>query len=201
MGLDMYLTKRNILFGEDKERFIEATNIIEECDKKSQEAWYIFIDEEARKRGYSSVVDVPCEQMNIIRDDANKYMENNEEVDVLVGKIGAAKREVELIYKSEDVGYWRKHADLNEYFTKLYHDRGFSDEFNCKNLILSKEDCEEVLELAKDIRNGVAEIETGCGFFWGETTDDDWDETIRIFSSVLESTNFKTHEIVYSCWY
>ena len=48
-----------------------------------------------------------------------------------------------------NVGYWRKHSDLQGYMEDLYRDKGGTGEFNCVDLILSKEDCEDVIEYSR----------------------------------------------------
>lgn len=105
-----------------------------------------------------------------------------------------------------DVVYWRKHADLNEYFTSLYYKKtpeAFQvEEFNLTRLILTKED---ILELIEKIKQELAKpgsvFEEGNGFFWGETDLEDWKYTLDKLNMALETTDFENETLYYECWY
>lgn len=104
--------------------------------------------------------------------------------------------------KIEEIAYWRKHADLNEYLTQLAEQRNVIDKegyFNGQYLVLSKEDIEKLLELIKLYLKGEYEFKKGVGFFWGETRKDDWIYTKEVLEKVLKETNFEKESILYCC--
>lgn len=124
---------------------------------------------------------------------SKKYIERESLINKYSSKIDSMKNE-------KEVGYFRKHSDLHGYFGNLYRERGGEEEFNCVPLVLSKEDCEDVLQLAKNVLNG-EEAEHHSGFFWGSSTEDDWKETVDVFSSILKETDFEKFDIVYNSWW
>lgn len=104
-----------------------------------------------------------------------------------------------------EVGYWRKHADLNEYFTDLYCAKTPEEcqrEFNLERLILTKDD---ILDLIEKVLQEIAKPGTvfakGSGFFWGESIREDWIDTLNILNKVIKQTDFETQTIYYECWY
>lgn len=103
-----------------------------------------------------------------------------------------------------NVGYWRKHSDLQGYMEDLYRDKGGTGEFNCVDLILSKEDCEDVIEYSRKrlqrSSQGIEDEHT-TGFFFGETQDSDWADTIDIFNKVLAETDWENETVYYSSWW
>lgn len=106
----------------------------------------------------------------------------------------------------QNVAYWRKHADLNEYFTQLYYQKTPDEyqvaEFNCATLILTKEDILDLMQkVLREIANPGTEFETGSGFFWGETHREDWFHTLDQLNTIMETTDFEKETIYYSCWY
>jgi hypothetical protein len=62
----------------------------------------------------------------------------------------------------EEIAYWRKHNRLEGYFSKLYHDRGGTDQFNLEKVELSLEDLDK---LEKVIEN--EDLPETQGFFFG----------------------------------
>lgn len=107
----------------------------------------------------------------------------------------------------EDVGYWRKANAINRWFQEnCYHG---DDEFNCIKVIVTKKNLQELISICKGILNHEISpyvLPRGQGFFFGSTTYDDWyyedlKDTIKICEDVLKETNFKTHRILYHCWW
>lgn len=99
------------------------------------------------------------------------------------------------------MGYFRKHSDLNAYITNLYLERGGEEEFNCIPFVLTEEDIRDILEKTLDSINGKSAFARGTGFFWGQTLIEDHKEAAKIFTDILEKTDFETETIVYHCWY
>lgn len=130
------------------------------------------------------------EQIRLHCEDIDKkyeyYINNKEKVDSLC--LG-------------ELGYFRKHSDLHGYFEDLYTERGGTEEFNCVKLILSKEDIEKVIEIADSELNGENVVPESRGFFWGESSKYDWEETKKVFSEILETTDFETETVYYDSWW
>lgn len=107
-------------------------------------------------------------------------------------------------YEPIEIGYWRKHSDLQGYMENLYKDKDGTGEFNCVDLILSKEDCEDVIEYSRKrlqrSSQGIEDEHT-TGFFFGETQDSDWTDTIDIFNKVLAETDWENETVYYSSWW
>ena len=59
----------------------------------------------------------------------------------------------------ERFAYWRKHTELDNWMRELYHSRGHTEEFNCIDLELFKEDLDnferDVLYTRQSIDNNV----------------------------------------------
>ena len=107
-------------------------------------------------------------------------------------------------YEPIEIGYWRKHSDLQGYMEDLYINKGGTEEFNCVDLILSKEDCEDIIEYSRQrlqrSSQGIEDEHT-TGFFFGETQDSDWTDTIDIFNKVLAETDWENETVYYSSWW
>lgn len=118
--------------------------------------------------------------------------------------ISIVKNNEEYKYHSDNIGYWRKHADLQGYMSDLYYNRDGTGDFNCKKLILSKEDCENVITWSQEQISLILnqqDVEHTTGFFFGSTDLSDHQKTIEIFSKVLEETDFENETIYYDSWW
>jgi hypothetical protein len=96
------------------------------------------------------------------------------------------------IESQEELMYWRKHADLNGYMEKMYHQQGHMHDFNGQPLELDKDD---LLEL-KAIIEGDG-LETASGFFWGYSTPEDDIPTLEFIDKALQA--IKDGKVVYYC--
>lgn len=140
-------------------------------------------------------------------DAANKFLDvyvKNYLLSVELYKESVANGESEELYDPEEIGYWRKHADLQGYMENIYRQSGGKKVFNCIDLILSKTDCENIINYARDNLKKISkdeEVEHTTGFFFGSTYDEDWVETINVFSKVLEKTDWDKETIYYSSWW
>jgi hypothetical protein len=97
----------------------------------------------------------------------------------------------------ENIGGWRKHANLHGYMESLYRARGGTDDFNCIPLELTKDDCEKILALSKDREEG---FETAEGFFWGQSYPEHNEETIEHMEEALEAIKLG-YTIYYDSWW
>jgi hypothetical protein len=103
-----------------------------------------------------------------------------------------------------DIGYWRKHSDLQGYMEGIYESRGGDREFNLVPLYLDKQDCENVIKYAREQITSHAkgeDVEHTTGFFFGETRVSDWTETIDKFEEVIKNTDFDNEVVYYDSWW
>ena len=92
-----------------------------------------------------------------------------------------------------DIGYWRKHANLEGYMAELYKKRGGEGVFNCQEIALSAEDIDELERLHAD-------LPTVSGFFWGETRDEEVQQTAEFIDTARAYLKLG-YEILYSSWW
>lgn len=64
--------------------------------------------------------------------------------------------------------YWRKHPNLHGFMEKLYREKGGTDDFNCRPVVLEIED---INRLAESIIDG--NLPRTSGFFFGESYGDE----------------------------
>lgn len=82
-----------------------------------------------------------------------------------------------------EIGYWRKHPDLNEYIILLNYEESDGWEIgNGEEFYLPKQEIEEILE--KSEQNALPKSKGG--FFWGESCEQDRLDTIEIMTRALE---------------
>jgi hypothetical protein len=76
------------------------------------------------------------------------------------------RRKGDLPDKKEEIAYWRKHNRLEGWMAQLYHDKtGDEDSFNCKELVLSRKDLEDL----ETVIENKEMPETGGFFFGGDS--------------------------------
>lgn len=110
---------------------------------------------------------------------------------------GANEEQLEAFAETADqLFYWRKHANLNQWMTDLYFEKdGGSTEFNCVKVWLDPEDIDA---LEKAVCG--AGLPHGEGFFWGKSTLEDklLDlDFIRKARAAMKAGK----EVYYYCWY
>jgi hypothetical protein len=94
-----------------------------------------------------------------------------------------------------DIAEWRKHANLHGHFESLWRARGGDGEFNCIELELTKEDCEEVIRLTE-----AHELPHTTGFFFGSSDASDDEPTIQAMKEAIrEIQNGQT--VLYTSWW
>ena len=197
MGLDMYLCKRKKLNEEEKKELQMQKKIYQEAsDKLDKIASPIYAKYEDKMRNPFS------KECNEAREDYQKELENTPSYKMQKNIRDKADKRIAEIEQIEDIGYWRKHPDLHGYLEDLYIERGGTGEFNCVELPLSEEDCEDIIELAKQrLKADKNDVKHTQGFFFGETQLEQWEETISIFEKALNTVNFDIEEIYYDSWW
>lgn len=128
-------------------------------------------------------------------------VEKEKEQDVKLYEYITNNKDIINNIRVDDIGYWRKHPDLHKIMEDKYYEKGGEGTFNCKALILSKEEIENIIKLADDIISGKVESEKATGFFWGESIEDDWIDTKEIFEKALKETDFDNETIYYDSWW
>ena len=226
MGLDQYLLKikkkcnsneelkkikeiRSVFENKDKLKYYDEVNAGKYENYLNNEFYENFA--KYVKIGFilkeNDAPNMPEDEKKLALDTADKFL------NIYVPKLQSAVKfykeaiangEIEENYNSIEIGYWRKHSDLQGYMKKIYEDRGGQGDFNCVDLILSKEDCEAVIEHSKqtlqDLSKGI-EAKHTTGFFFGQTEERDWIKTIDIFERVLETTDWNNETVYYSSWW
>ena len=197
MGLDMYLYKRKKLNEEEEKELKIQEKIYQEASKKLEEIMTPIYDKYKDKlKNYFS------EERKKAQEDYQEELKNTSSYKMQKNIKEKANKRIEEIKSETEIGYWRKHADLHGYMEDLYIERGGREEFNCVEIDLYKEDCEEIIAFARErLEENEDEVEHTTGFFFGQTQKEDWEETIKIFENALNTVNFDTEEIYYNSWW
>ena len=95
----------------------------------------------------------------------------------------------------EEIGSWRKHANLHGYMETLYYSRGGTEVFNCIPLKLEKSDCKDIIERSK-----AHNFDTAEGFFWGASVGEDDEDTIRFMEEAIQAID-DGYTIYYDSWW
>lgn len=110
-----------------------------------------------------------------------------------------------LSLDSQELGYFRKHSDLHGYFEELYFELTPEDYraevFNCEYLVLDREMINDILDKAKQQLKGEKSFKEARGFFWGESDYESWEETIDVFTRILNQVDFEKETVLYSSWW
>lgn len=106
---------------------------------------------------------------------------------------------------TEEIGYWRKHSDLHGFLTKLYYEttpKAYQVEsFNCEYLVITREMIAHLIGMSARQLAGEQAFEHAEGFFWGASNPEDWEDTIKILTHALTTTNFEEETILYCSWW
>jgi hypothetical protein len=98
----------------------------------------------------------------------------------------------------QEIQYWRKHADLNEWMTQLAVKKGIVEDahdFNCVDMELTPADIDA---LERDLTEDA--LPHGAGFFWGRSQPEDRvDDESFIVKARQAFAEGKA--VFYSCWY
>jgi hypothetical protein len=96
----------------------------------------------------------------------------------------------------EELFYWRKHPNLHGWMEELYYKKGGREQpFNCVNVVLTKEDIDN---LEKDIK--ARKLPETAGFFFGQSSEEDDEkdlEFVELAKKELESGNV----VYYTSWW
>jgi len=103
-------------------------------------------------------------------------------------------------HTDSEIAYWRKHNRLQGWMENLWEERGEGGTFNCKELILTLEDLDE-LEKAINDRT----LPETVGFFYGTDSYEQYEEWYKeddtAFIDQARDLLNKGHDIYYTCWW
>ena len=99
--------------------------------------------------------------------------------------------------KKEHLHYFRKHADLHGVLLDCYleknPDKNPSD-FNCVDFEVTKNEVKRIKKFMKERPTHYH------GFFWGTSTEEDWEETKTLFKEI-SSLLKENYKIIYTPWW
>ena len=95
-----------------------------------------------------------------------------------------------------EIGYWRKHPNLQGFMENLWRSRGGTGDFNCATLELSSDD----LESLDDAVRGRSMPETQ-GFFFGSNSDDHYYDHDLEFIDTAKNQIHNGYEVIYTSWW
>lgn len=103
----------------------------------------------------------------------------------------------------DDNFQWRKHAMLQELMQEIWISRGNeSEEFNCQEMELFKEDIEK---LKAAVAGDYSGYESEGGFFWGHQFQtesmEQYKEQDSSFVAMAEVALEQGDKVYYECWY
>ena len=86
---------------------------------------------------------------------------------------------------------------------ELWHNKGFNEEFNCKELEL---DADDITKLEEQVHNGYEDYKCPGGFFWGhqfqeEAVADEKGNDLDFIERAKQAFETEGSTVVYSCWY
>jgi hypothetical protein len=108
----------------------------------------------------------------------------------------AFHKETRLEDEVHQFSYWRKHANLNEWMTKLAVKKGVVGqpiEFNCVDLVLEVEDI-------NNLEMEIACLPEGAGFFWGQSRPEDTETDLQFIAKARKAFA-RGDQVIYSCWW
>lgn len=99
--------------------------------------------------------------------------------------------------EAEEIYYWRKHPNLHGFMENLYNKKGGEDEFNCRPVVLTIEDIDE---LVKHILDG--SLPETSGFFFGQSMRDKEEELgdIEFCKKAAEAIK-EGYTVYYDSWW
>ena len=140
MGLDMYLSKVNAKVKHEDLKYLSLID---------SELVNLYQDESTEDRVIYDLI-FPTEVKEIAeRTKAvqRRLMYEVYTVKELIGRLLSADKEFRGI-KGEEVKFWRHHPDLHGFMETLYNKTGETEQFNNKYVLLTKQDCLDIIDLS-----------------------------------------------------
>lgn len=92
---------------------------------------------------------------------------------------------------NEEIYYYRKHADLNGLLEKIWK-KDHTENFNCSDMEIT----DDVVKKIEEVVNS-SEQKKYTGFFWGESTKEQWADTKNKLIPLLKEHLRKGDKITY----
>lgn len=96
---------------------------------------------------------------------------------------------------SELIHQWRKHPNLHGWMENLYYEKGGTETFNCRPVVLTEEDLDR---LEADIRSKALPATTG--FFFGQTDGSEYDDDLA-FIAKARAAMAEGRTVYYDSWW
>lgn len=96
---------------------------------------------------------------------------------------------------AEQLHYWRKHPDLHGWMENLYFEKGGTQTFNCRPVLLTPEDLDR---LEADIRSKALPETTG--FFFGKTDGSEHEDDLA-FIAKARAAMAEGRTVYYDSWW
>ena len=107
---------------------------------------------------------------------------------------------VDVNGEKEHLRYFRKHSDLNGILQECWVEKNFDKdpgEFNCSEFEVTLDEVERIKNFMETSRNSNKHY---VGFFWGQSTEEDWEETEILLEEIVETIN-NGQKVVYVPWW
>lgn len=88
--------------------------------------------------------------------------------------------------EKEHLHYFRKHSDLHGVLQDCWLEKNpgkSGDDFNCMEFEVTLHEVKRVIDFMETQRGTGAHY---SGFFWGRSTEEDWQETVELLKEVVE---------------
>lgn len=103
--------------------------------------------------------------------------------------------------EKEHLHYFRKHSDLNGILQECWVEKNLDKdpgEFNCSEFEVTLDEVERIKNFMETFKNG--NNKRYVGFFWGQSTEEDWEETKTLLEEITEIIN-DGQKVVYVPWW
>lgn len=112
---------------------------------------------------------------------------------------GKNRKEVDFKHNrdsEQELHYWRKHPNLEQFMADLYFEKGGLQSFNCCKVELKQEDITTLQELIISDK-----LPTGGGFFHGNNSDAEYkEETLEALKDAMNAIE-EGDRVYYTSWW
>jgi hypothetical protein len=98
---------------------------------------------------------------------------------------------------SEEIHYWRKHPNIHGFMEKLYREKGGIDEFNCRPMLLTQGDIDNLANIILD-----GKLPNTSGFYFGQSNGDESQEKDDLeFCKKASEAITEGYTVYYDSWW
>lgn len=101
--------------------------------------------------------------------------------------------------EKEHLHYFRKHSDLHGLLQECWAEKNLDksgDDFNCVDFEITLDEVKRVIDFMEDRHNKPHYV----GFFWGQSTEEDWMETATLFQEITNLLE-EGKKVIYNAWW